>query len=78
MVDIEQRLKRAELKDKTGKIKLDAEKVKVEKLNSLRYLLVSETPLDGQYGEGTKYTASFDESERQTIKDKIFDIIATL
>jgi hypothetical protein len=77
-IDIEQRVKRAELKDKRDRLKLDSEKVKVDKLNALRYLLVGEIPTDTQFGEGTRYKPLFDESQIESLKDKVFKIVHTL
>jgi hypothetical protein len=73
-------LKMAEAKERLDKVDIEKEKVKVEKLNTLKGLLTAtiedETSIAGGFEQ--KLKAVFDDSEQQTIKDKIFDIVNKL
>jgi hypothetical protein len=70
MTDLE--IKQAEIADKM-------EKTKVEKLSILKSLIEAEIPAENQIGcDYTKRKSPFDESELQTLKDRVFKIVATL
>jgi hypothetical protein len=76
---IERQFKEVEIREKEERVKIDTEKVKISKLEVLRDLLRTEKPIDGNaVGEYNKYELLFDESERESLKVKIFQIVHTL
>jgi len=69
----------AEAEEKKAKIKIDQDKILIEKIEALRYLL-AETVADPQttVGSETRYKPVLDEGEMEMVKDKIFDLIKLL
>lgn len=69
---IDKELRQVEIKEKE-------EKNKIEKLKILHELMGCQIPIEATLlSEYTKYKSVFDESELQTLKDKVFTIVAGL
>lgn len=73
------KFRESEVREKDIKCKQDADKIIITKIETLRSLLCALTfDTDGISGMEQKLKPVFDESEQQTIKNKIFDIVTKL
>lgn len=73
-------LKKKELEEIEEKVKIDRERILIDKIDILRHLL-AETTVDentAPFSDGSKYKSIFDASEADVIKGKLFQLIHKL
>jgi hypothetical protein len=77
--DLTLKLKKAEIAEKNGKAQNEKDKILIDKIEALRYLLGETTPdPDTTVGSETKYKSILDEGEMELVKDKLFELIKQL
>lgn len=77
--DLTLNLKKAEIAEKNGKTQNEKDKILIDKIEALRYLLGETMPdPDTTVGSETKYKAVLDEGEMEIVKDKLFELIKQL